>query len=41
MKSLQELVKEQTFSGVAGKFGILKHLGPEIRLSCLLFLTLS
>lgn len=33
MKALQELVKEHIFSGVAGKFGILKNLG--------LFLTLN
>lgn len=33
MKYLQKLVKEQTFSGIIGKFGILLSLGPEFRLA--------
>lgn len=41
MKYLQKLVKEQTFNGVAGKFGILLYLGPEFRLGSLLFLNLN
>lgn len=37
MKYFQELVKEQTLSGVAGTFGMMKQFGPEFRLGSLFF----